>query len=85
MSKKNDKNSSKVKNSVKMSSKNNGISASKTLDSIASLPKNEEEIEFKKSGVFLMAKSDAEGTKGDLLQFLKISIQIFTQKCFKGV
>ena len=50
----------------------NGIPISKTLDSIASLPRDEkpsdnEELDFKKSGVLLMAKSDAEGGNGDLL------------------
>ena len=50
----------------------NGIPISKTLDSIASLPKDEKlaenvELDFKRSGVLLMANSDAEGGNGDLL------------------
>jgi len=53
----------------------NGIPISKTLDSIASLPKEIKEektdenadLDFKRSGVLLMAKSDAEGGNGDLL------------------
>ncbi len=59
-----------------------GISGSKTLDSIASLRREDHDekksnkdskaedqnlIEFKRTGVLLMARSDAEGGNGDLL------------------
>ena len=59
---------------VKMTSKS--IPVSKTLDCISSLPKDqngtiaeepENLIEFKRTGVLLMAKSDAEGGNGDQL------------------
>ena len=56
---------------VKMATSNGGIPISKTLDSIASLPKDDKiengELDFKRPGVLLMAKSDAEGGNGDLL------------------
>jgi len=56
---------------VQMATSNGGIPISKTLDSIASLPKDDKiengELDFKRSGVLLMAKSDAEGGNGDLL------------------
>ena len=62
---------------IRMASKS--IPVSKTLDSIASLPRDNHEngsanyqedensIEFKRSGVLLLAKSDAEGVNGEQL------------------
>jgi hypothetical protein len=51
--------------------KDNNIPTSKTLDSIASLqhhhPKTQILTEFKRPGILLLAKSDAEGGNGDLL------------------
>ena len=62
----------------------NGIPISKTLDSIASLPKDEKlaenvELDFKRSGVLLMANSDAEGGNGDLLFSGNLSLMKKTQ------
>ena len=62
----------KVQMATASNSTTNGIPISKTLDSIASLPKEEKpeenaDFDFKRSGVLLMAKSDAEGGNGDLL------------------
>merc|ERR1712083_237810 len=63
----------KVQMATASNSTSNGIPISKTLDSIASLPKEERrtsenaDLDFKRSGVLLMAKSDAVGGNGDLL------------------
>lgn len=56
---------SKEKSQINMSRRI--ISNSKTLDSIASLPKDDNLLEFRRNGVLLLAKSDNEGGNGDLL------------------
>lgn len=58
---------SKDKAEVSMNRSRKIISNSKTLDSIASLPRAENLLEFRRNGVLLLAKSDHEGNQGDLL------------------
>jgi len=64
----------------------NKVPHSHTLDSIASLPKTEingvngcHEVEFKRSGILIMAKSAIEGSGDDLLFTGTLSISKKTQ------
>ena len=72
------------KNELTMATSSKPIPTSKTLDSIASLPKVDPDnlVEFKRSEVLLMAKSDAEGGNGDFLISGLLTVQ--RKNAFQG-
>ena len=71
-------------NELTMATSSKPIPTSKTLDSIASLPKVDPDnlVEFKRSEVLLMAKSDAEGSNGDFLIAGLLTVQ--RKNAFQG-
>ena len=71
-------------NELTMASSSKPIPTSKTLDSIASLPKVDTDnlVEFKRNEVLLMAKSDAEGGNGDF--FFSGVLTVGRKTAFQG-
>ena len=71
-------------NELTMASSSKPIPTSKTLDSIASLPKVDTDnlVEFKRNDVLLMAKSDAEGGNGDF--FFSGVLTVGRKTAFQG-